>query len=599
MSLDLLSARDRRVLIVVTFAQSSLAILDLIGVALIGLVAAMSTALMGGRVPNSVTSLLGTVGLETANPTNLALALALAAAVLLVFKSLASFFITKRIYSFLAKRQAQVSSDLAERFLSRPLLEVTTPTTQETAYALTSGVNAAVLGVLGSAVVLVSESVLLVVLAIGLAFVDLVVCIFTIVFFVLVALAVHRALASRARRLGARTGKAEIASTASVQEAILTYRELVVSGRREFYVDKFRGLRTTASSAQAGIQVVNMVPKYVFEISLVIGGGLLAASQFLTKDSVAAVAVIAVYLAAASRIMPSMLRLQSSLIVIRSSSGIAESTYEMVERLEVWPILEHGSTHARVRIDDFAGFDSTLDIINVSFAFPGESESALDGVTLRVPPGSSLALVGPTGAGKSTLVDIAMGVVRPGTGSVKISGVDPAAAIQQWPGAIACVPQAVHIVEGTIRMNVALGLPPDAVEDADVWEALEKAQLGHFLETQREGLDTVVGERGVRLSGGQRQRLGLARALYSKPRLLFLDEATSALDAETERIVSEAIRSLSGHVSVVVIAHRLATVREMDQVGYLEDGRLKALGPFDVVRQAVPNFERQATLLGL
>jgi ABC-type multidrug transport system fused ATPase/permease subunit len=271
----------------------------------------------------------------------------------------------------------------------------------------------------------------------------------------------------------------------------------------------------------------------------------------------------------------------------------------MVDRLGVWPILEHGSTHTLVRIDDFDGFDSTLDIINVSFAFPGETESALDGVTLRVPPGSSLALVGPTGAGKSTLVDIAMGVVRPGTGSVKISGVDPTAAIQQWPGAIACVPQAVHIVEGTIRMNVALGLPPDAVEDADVWEALEKAQLGHFLETQREGLDTVVGERGVRLSGGQRQRLGLARALYSKPRLLFLDEATSALDAETERIVSEAIRSLSGHVSVVVIAHRLATVREMDQVGYLEDGRLKALGPFDVVRQAVPNFERQATLLGL
>jgi ABC-type multidrug transport system fused ATPase/permease subunit len=161
------------------------------------------------------------------------------------------------------------------------------------------------------------------------------------------------------------------------------------------------------------------------------------------------------------------------------------------------------------------------------------------------------------------------------------------------------VPQDVSVVEGTIRSNVALGLPSREIDDEAVWDALDKAQLSTFLTTQRNGLETVVGEHGVKLSGGQRQRLGLARALYSRPHLLFLDEATSALDAETERDISETLSGLAGRVSLVVIAHRLATVRSVDQVAYLEEGRLLALDVFENVRRKVPDFDRQARLLGL
>jgi len=207
--------------------------------------------------------------------------------------------------------------------------------------------------------------------------------------------------------------------------------------------------------------------------------------------------------------------------------------------------------------------------------------------------------VGSTGAGKSTLADVIIGVLEPDSGSVTISGASPREAISRWSGAIAYVPQSVALVVGSVRENVALGLPADAIDDDMVWEALQRAHLADFLRNSREGLDTYIGERGMRLSGGQRQRLGIARALYTRPRLLVLDEATSALDAETEGAIVRTLDELEGEVSTITVAHRLATVRRADQLLYLEDGRIIAHGTFDEVRGQVKDFDRQASLLGL
>ena len=161
------------------------------------------------------------------------------------------------------------------------------------------------------------------------------------------------------------------------------------------------------------------------------------------------------------------------------------------------------------------------------------------------------------------------------------------------------MPQHVALVEGSVRDNVALGLPREIVDDAQVWEALEHSHLAAFLREQRDGLDTHIGERGVRLSGGQRQRLGLARAMFTHPRLLVLDEATSALDAQTESLIAEVIYALHGRATVVVVAHRLATVRHFDQVAFLEKGEMVFRGTFDEVRENVPVFDEQARILGL
>jgi len=172
-------------------------------------------------------------------------------------------------------------------------------------------------------------------------------------------------------------------------------------------------------------------------------------------------------------------------------------------------------------------------------------------------------------------------------------------AINMWPGALAYVPQNVSKINGTVRNNVALGLPLEAIDDDQVWHSLRQAHLATFLGDSREGLDTIVGERGVRLSGGQRQRLGLARALYSRPKLLVLDEATSALDAETEVLIADALSVLSDDVTTVTVAHRLAHIRYSDIVVYLEDGCISAVGSFEEVRDRSEAFNWQATLLGL
>jgi len=190
-------------------------------------------------------------------------------------------------------------------------------------------------------------------------------------------------------------------------------------------------------------------------------------------------------------------------------------------------------------------------------------------------------------------------VISPDHGSAHISGVKPSQAVKIWPGAIGYVPQTVGLMDGSIRRNVAIGLDEKDIDDDRVWEALEKASLAEFIRTDGLTLDSPVGERGVRLSGGQRQRLGLARALYTRPKLLVLDEATSALDAETENTINQVLLDLAGSVTLITIVHRLATVRRADKVVYLEDGQILATGTFEQVREAIPGFDKQAKLLGL
>jgi ATP-binding cassette subfamily C protein len=201
--------------------------------------------------------------------------------------------------------------------------------------------------------------------------------------------------------------------------------------------------------------------------------------------------------------------------------------------------------------------------------------------------------VGSTGAGKSTLADVILGLLEPDSGSVRIGGLPPLDAVDRWPGGLAYVPQQVNLVNGSVRDNVALGLPDDLIDDDRVWESLRRAHIADFLSGNREGLETLVGESGLRLSGGQRQRLGIARALYTRPSFLVLDEATSALDAATENAITETLRELEGEVTTVVIAHRLATIR------HLEEGHVAGQGTFAELRALCPGFEAQVKLLGM
>lgn len=608
-SLNLLTGRDRKRLTLITLAQMSTAFLDLIGILLIGLVTALSLSSVSSvPEPAIVQQVLLIFGLNHVDPITAALVLAGIAGVLLIAKSVLNMLITRRILRFLANKQAVVSGRLAAGLLSRPLLQVQQRSSQETVYTLTSGVSAATLLVLGQGTIALSELALLIVLSAGMLAISPVLTLFTISFFLVIGFTLQRILSARAVRIGERTAHLEIQSTSTVFEALRTYREAVVSQRRGLYIKRFQDLRWQGALNQTEMQFQGLIPKYVLEIALVCGAGLLAVSQLLTQDLSASIAIIAIFLAAGSRIVPSILRLQSAAIMIRNASGQAAPTYELARDLDL--LAPEGTTaesfgsidpiiiRDRLRIGH-EGFDAAISICEVSLAYPESEKLALQGVSLSLRAGQSLALVGPTGAGKSTLADVILGVLTPDSGQVLICGLSPAETFSNWPGAVAYVPQEVSMLNGTVRENVALGLPSEIIDDEWVWDAINRAHLGDFLRESRQGINTLVGEYGVKLSGGQRQRLGIARALYTRPKLLVLDEATSALDAETEQAISQTLRDLEGKVTTVTIAHRLATVRHCDLVAYLHNGQILSQGSFDEVRAMTPEFDKQARLLGL
>jgi len=444
-------------------------------------------------------------------------------------------------------------------------------------------------------------------LFIGLLFVDPLVALFSVLFFGFLVLTLQYLLGTWASKLGREQAQAEIASIESLQHALRAYREISVTGRRGLFIARFQSLRWRAARVQADTFILNQIGKYVFEIGLIVGVGLLVGLMSLTQGITAGIAIITVFLAASARIFPSLLRMQAALTSIRNAEGTGSITLSLLADLDEAEARSKRPLLAPIQAQElrlfihegFSGFTPSVSVSAVSLGYPRASELALDTISLEIAPSQSVAFVGKTGAGKSTLADVILGVLLPDSGSVLISGAEPYECVAKWPGAMAYVPQDVAVLTGTVRENVALGLPPEFIDDSLVWEALERAQLSTFLQESRDGIDTLVGENGVQLSGGQRQRLGIARALYSRPKLLVLDEATAALDAETERIITETLDSLAGEVTLIVIAHRLATVRHCDQVIHLSKGRITGRGTFEEVRAQVPEFNRQAELLGL
>jgi len=579
------------------FLQVGLGFLDLLGVAAIGVLGALSvTGIQSLKPGNRVSSVLEFIGLSEVSFQNQVAILGVSASLILVLRTVLSIIVTRKIFFFLSRRGAAISSNLISRVLSQSLISVQGRSTQDTLYSVTAGVNAITLGVLGTSITLVSDASLLIIMIIGLFVVDPIIAMSTLVFFGSLGFVLYRLMNVKAHRLGYLNSELAIASNEKIIEVLDSYRESVVRNRRHYYVREIGKLRFKLADVLAELQFMPSVSKYVIESGIVIGAVMIGGAQFMLQDARHAVGTLSVFLAAGTRIAPAVMRLQQNLIQIKSGVGSAMPTLLMIESLEHTSLMnDEGDNLDTTHV----GFEANVEIDVVTLTYPNKSVSALQDVSLNVRKGKSLAIVGPSGAGKTSIVDVLLGVLPPNSGKILISGLVPLEAVTKWPGSIAYVPQDVSISNGTFRENVALGYPTEIAADELIWGALEIAQLSDFVRKLPQGLDTQVGERGTKISGGQRQRLGIARAMFTQPKLLVLDEATSSLDGQTEADISDAIQALKGSVTVVMIAHRLSTVRNADQVIYMDQGRVVAQGSFDEVRSAVPDFDSQAKLMGL
>ena len=325
---------------------------------------------------------------------------------------------------------------------------------------------------------------------------------------------------------------------------------------------------------------------------------MISAVQFLRLDATQAFATLAIFLAAGSRIAPAVMRLQQNLVLMRHSIGIASKTFELIEALSLRPSDQSVQSQPNIESANDS-FEGKIRLEKVSFKFQDAEKNVLSDISFTVEYGNFLALVGPSGSGKSTLVDLMLGILKPTSGIVEISGFSPDQAIKKWPGLISYVPQEVLITKASLLENVGLGFSVDEINQERALGSLYKAKLEELIDPGESGLLHSIRERGANLSGGQKQRIGIARALYTNPRLIILDEATSALDVSTESEISDALLALKGKVTLVLVAHRLSTVRKADLVIYIDSGRIIAQGTFEEVRSKVPQFDEQANLLGL
>lgn len=593
----LLDKGDRLKIIWVILLQTSFGFLDLLGVMLIGVIGALAiTGVGSGKPGDRVSTFLEFVGLQNYPLQVQVASIGFVAAVLLICKTLFSVYFSRRVLFFLSRRGAAVSARMVSKLLRQSLLTVQSRSLQTSLYAVTSGVTLLTVGILGVFVSLISDISLLVVLLTGLFVVDTVMALGTLIAFSLIAYALWRLMHVRMKNLGFKTADITVQSSETVFEVLTAYREATVRNRKGFYAGLIGKQRLLLANLNAEMQFMPQISKYIIEIAVVVSAVAIAGFQFMVNDASRAVAILSIFLAATTRIAPAVLRVQQGAVSMRGTIAAAQPTLELIRELG-W---ERDETDTWKEPDfKYEGFVPKIELESVSFGYPSRDDDVVNRVSLSIPEGSFAGFVGSSGAGKTTLVDLMLGVLEPKSGQVIISGYAPKEAIKLFPGAISYIPQDVVVVNGSIRKNVTLGFEEGVIPDEFVWDALKIAHLDDFVNNLPEKLDSSVGDRGTKLSGGQRQRLGIARAMVTKPKLLVLDEATSAMDGELELNIGEAIQEMRGEVTIVMIAHRLSTIRSCDVIFHLSNGVVTGKGKFEELKTLVPEFNRQATLMGL
>ncbi|MEJ0084669.1 MAG: ABC transporter ATP-binding protein [Pseudomonadota bacterium] len=355
-----------------------------------------------------------------------------------------------------------------------------------------------------------------------------------------------------------------------LQEGLGGVKELLLLGREDEFIRRYREQALGYARISTRQNTLQELPRLMLEIIAVAALAVLVIMLLSEGRPLASlVPTIGLFGAAAFRVMPSANRIMNSIQIMRHAKPAINSLALEMETL--------ASAEKSSGVQPLT-FERTLSVQDASFTYPGTDSPALRDISLTLHSGQSIGLVGGSGSGKSTLVDVILGLLRPQGGSVRIDGVDIGENLRSWQSRIGYVPQQIFLTDDTLRRNVAFGIPDAEIDEGMLQRALRAAQLDGFVATLPTGLDTMVGERGVRLSGGQLQRIGIARALYHDPTVLVLDEATSALDTATEREVMSAVRALHGAKTVIIVAHRLTTVAECDFLYRLEGGRVMQKG---------------------
>ena len=584
----ILSRRDKHKITIVVGLNILLGFLDLLGVAAVGLVGALAVIGFGASTPspriNQIMEFLNLNHLEFQVQVAI---LGIVAGVAFIIRTISSIYVNKRIMFFFSRKGASLANELFAKVLNQNLTDLRRRTTQEYNYLFGEGITNLTIGTLATASTMVSDLVLLGTLLTGIFFADFGLGLTIVFTFGALGYFLNHLTGRRAKAIGTKDAALSLKSYLAIQDSISGFPERYAGNTLGSSVVHFQRLKNQHSEVLAQRQFLPILSKYLIESAVIFLALGVAALQFLLGSAGQAIGALSIFLGAGSRIAPAVLRIQQSLVTFRASSKSTELTLTLISELTQLDPLDGIGANLDLEHKDFIG---TVEISNLSFKYKGASNFTLHEITLQIPAGFFVAIIGPSGAGKSTLVDAMLGLVGLEKGLISISGEEPKVAISKWPGAVAYVPQTIVLTNESMIQNVISGYAETEVNRQRALEMLEIVHLKEIAIGLPNGFDSEIGERGEKLSGGQAQRLGLARALFSNPRLLFLDEATSALDGETEKMISETLEKLRGRTTIITIAHRLNTVKNADLVVYLENGQLRYSGNFEKVSSQVPGL---------
>lgn len=569
------------------------AIFDLAGIAAIGFLAtSMALFVTQGSDPNRLIH-IGAINIPAVSIESLPF-ITLAILGLFVFKAVASIFLTHRLANFLAKIEARAARTIAQKAFGQGLEATRANSLDEIIFAVQIGSPSAFNGLLNSVGSLVAEGFLFFLVILAFALVNPSVAIVTVLYFGAIGFLIQFFIGRLMQKTGSRIAEHTVQANSNLSDLGDVIKETSILGKQSYYFDLIYKSRLKTASNNATQFVLQGMPRYIVETALLVALALFTLFQILEGDLASSAVTLGIFLSGGLRLTASLLPLQSALLTIKQSIPPATRAFKIL-----YAKAERTTDVLSLQNDADLEGPIGVSVRDLDFSFKGMETNTLSQVSLEISPGKQAAFIGLSGAGKSTLADLLLGLLEPTKGKIFLGKINPVDLIEAHPGLLGYVPQKPGMISGTIAENIALGHPIEDIDNLRLMNAISDAHLSNLVESLPEGVMTNIGKGKDQLSGGQLQRIGLARALYTQPKLLLMDEATSALDAESENEINRALDEMRGKVTVILIAHRLNTIQRSDVVYLLNDGRIEASGTFSELLRSNATVQKLAELMAI